>query len=256
MLVASWSEAIGEAEEVHLVDRVEHPDRRPAGRSCPPARRSPAAASDRRLSGCTRVARALPGTLRDELVHADPRGDSSRSCPYSLPCHTVDPGSGLSLGARGTLAEPLEVTWCRSAVNFVFLSLSCCFAHTFQRTGRAGPALCPGRVLLVRVPLGRPLPSTASSAGTARLCSATSSVLRARLTSPGRASSAYGLGLPDATRARHRRRADLAISRFSRRECFRTCSGSSTAQGRRISRFRDAPCCLPLRITASAPWSV
>jgi hypothetical protein len=46
---------------------------------------------------------------------------------------------------------------------FLFIRL-CSFAYSLKRTVRIGPALCPRRVLLARVPFDRPLPSTASVA--------------------------------------------------------------------------------------------
>ena len=48
----------------------------------------------------------------------------------------------------------------------------------------------------------------------------------------------------------------LQRSPGSRACCFSTCSGSSTTQGRTLTReYRERPCCLPFSQTRSAPWN-
>ena len=116
---------------------------------------------------------------------------------------------------------------------------TCCLPYSLQRTGRAGPALCPGRVLLGRVPLGQ-----------------SPSLHRLRRRLPGlvrRLHRYYGaVRLPGSV---HRRRASLDFptrpaapsatgeprtSRFSC-EVFPYVPGSSTAQDPNASRDGDAP---------------
>jgi hypothetical protein len=115
----------------------------------------------------------------------------------------------------------------------------CCLPYPLQRTGRAGPALSPGRVLLVRVPLGQ---------------SPSLHRLRPRLPGLVRRLHRYyeTVRLPGLV---HRRRASLdfptrpaALSatgepRTSRFSCevFPYVPGSSTARDPNASRASDAP---------------
>src|SRR5271167_3845318 len=70
--------------------------------------------------------------------------------------------------------------------------------YPLQRTMRAAPALGPGRVLLLRVPLGQsPSLRLLRRRLMAGLCSETSAVLRNCPTSHARSSSAYVLDFPD-----------------------------------------------------------
>jgi hypothetical protein len=73
-----------------------------------------------------------------------------------FPRHAVDPGCRFTLDSAERRVESLlrEVVEKRRKTKLP-VSLRC-FAHTIQRTGRImNPALCPGCVLLVRVPLDR-----------------------------------------------------------------------------------------------------
>ena len=144
--------------------------------------------------------------------------------------------------------------WCRSAVNRSFLSFTCCLPYPLQRTGRAVPALCPGRVLLARVPFGQ-TPSLHP--------------LRRRLPGLVRGLRRYygSVRLPASV---HHRRASLdfpmrpaapsaagerGISRFSR-EVFPYMHGVSDRAGSSASRDIDAPgVAFRLLLTASASRS-
>jgi len=117
---------------------------------------------------------------------------------------------------------------------------ACCVTYSLERTGRACPALRPGRVLLVRVPLGQP-PSLHP-------------LRRAGLRCVRMPLRYYGVvRLPTSV---HRRRASLDFparpatpsdlqavvgSPGSRARCFRACSRSLTAQGPCLSRASDRP---------------
>ena len=130
----------------------------------------------------------------------------------------------------------------------------CCLPYSLQRTGHAGPALCPGRVLLGRVPLGQ---------------SPSLHHLRRRLPGLVRRLHRYyeTVRLPGLV---HRRRASLdfptrpaALSatgepRTSRFSCevFPYVHGVFDRAGPgRISRLRCAQCCLPHIPNASASWT-
>ena len=121
-------------------------------------------------------------------------------------------------------------------MNRCFLSCLRCLTYPLERAGRAGPALCPGRVALGRVPLGQ-LPSLH------RLRRPFRGVVR-------RLRRYYGaVRLPVLV---HHRRASSDFpmrpvvcakastgSPGSRARCFRACTGSQTAQGSRPSRDGD-----------------
>ena len=196
------------------------------------------------------------GTLLVAVARADlwmfPRGLSSY-CSHVTPS---TPGAAFFLISRNASRSRSTVMWCKSALNRSFLSPERCLSHTFQRTWHTlFPALCPGRVLLVRVLLGQP-PSLhrlrrgwspalfGGFVGTMGLsdfpcpCIAglRSSTFPARPSGPsprGRTRDLPVLAHGVSTRARR----------------------SPTAQGRPAhSPWRTRPCCLPLRTTASAPW--
>ena len=73
-----------------------------------------------------------------------------------IPRHSVDPGRRLLLQLEEGGAETFLGDVMLERRELPSLVLVCSFAHTIQRTWRANfPALRPGRVLLVRVSLGR-----------------------------------------------------------------------------------------------------
>src|SRR5580692_7122816 len=96
----------------------------------------------------------------------------------------------------------------------------------------------------------RPFPPP-SPPGVASLCSMASAVLRANPTSPPFPAQDYGIQ-PFLSR-----RARVAPARWRspsfRAVDFPACAGSSTARDRhRACDWHPVPCCLPLRLTASA----
>ena len=117
--------------------------------------------------------------------------------------------------------------------------------------------LCVWHVLpRTALPLAPPLPSPPRPR--MRRCSATSSVLWASPTSPGRTSSDYGCDLADADRPgrtfQNGQPEELPVPEHV---------ASTRARGLRPRRVglglalaRPSPCCLPLISTASAPWTV
>jgi hypothetical protein len=80
-----------------------------------------------------------------------------------LPCHAVDSSSRPARDRQVGIPESFDSDVVKERSELRLPVLPCCFAYTLERTRRAGPALCPGRVLLVRVSLGQALPSTASA---------------------------------------------------------------------------------------------
>ena len=124
--------------------------------------------------------------------------------------------------------------------------------------------LCVWHVLpRTALPLAPPLPSPPRPR--MRRCSATSSVLWASPTSPGRTSSDYGCDLADADRPGRTFQNGPRGAPGSRTCGFHACERSQTTQGRVGARpapppplalARPSPCCLPLISTASAPWTV
>jgi hypothetical protein len=146
---------------------------------------------------------------------------------------------------------------------------SCCLTYPLQRTLRVGPARCPGRVLLARVPFGQP-PSLHHLLGwSPRLVAGSARVVR-------RLRRYYGsVRLPRAVR--HRRtpfgfpmrpaapsaseRSSAAavggpgISRFPSM-VVPGVHGVCRAGSGRVSRWRRARCGLSLLLTASAPRRV
>jgi len=114
-------------------------------------------------------------------------------------------------------------------VNRCFLSRSACLTHSVERTERASPARCPERVALARVPLGPPLPSPASAAGSSALfggfpgTTGRSDCPRSSIIGVCPWTSRCGLRPP--------RPQTNAGSPGSRSRCLGTCTGSLTARG-------------------------
>ena len=110
--------------------------------------------------------------------------------------------------------------------------------YPLKRTGRACPALCPGHVLLNRIPLGQP-PSLRG------LRRPSSDVVRplpryycaVRLPMPVHH---WIVSLDFPMRPWYLTRADTG-SPGSRARCFRPCLGSQTARGPHMSRASDMP---------------
>src|SRR5206468_6597465 len=148
--------ALGEGEEVGLVDRVQDLDdgalddlvfeRGNAERPLPPVRLRDETSKNRPRP--VRSPRQPSGEILEILFQ-----------PLSVvpPCLSVDPCRGVSLTREVRFAQAV------SAVDVVQerrepllpFSLSC-LSYPLERTLRAFPALSPGRVLLGRIPLGQP----------------------------------------------------------------------------------------------------
>ncbi|TFH18748.1 MAG: hypothetical protein E4H03_14330 [Myxococcales bacterium] len=72
------------------------------------------------------------------------------------PHHPVDSGQGIPPQSEECLSEPLSGNVVKKRCELRLPILPCYLAYTIQRTWHVMvPALCPGRVLLVRVPLGQ-----------------------------------------------------------------------------------------------------
>ena len=72
-----------------------------------------------------------------------------------LPRHTVDARRRALLQGLERRAQAVNIYVVEERGEPHSLVPCCCFTYTVERTRRACPALCPGRVLLVRVPLGQ-----------------------------------------------------------------------------------------------------
>src|SRR6516162_5079331 len=251
VLTASGPEAVREAEEVGFVDGIEHLDR---------------SALNDFVFQRGHTERSLPPVSLGD-VHSTHRLGSVRSTlePFSevaevflQPLAVVPPR--LTVHTRGSF--PLESEVCRTQgvqVADVVQKRSephppisgCRQTYPLQRTGRALPALSPGRVLLERIPFGR---------------SPSLRLLRRQLPGFVRRLQRYcgTVRLPVLV---HRRRTSLDFptrptapsaagehrtSRFSC-EVFPYVRGVADRAGLgRISRYRCARFCLPPLLTASA----
>ncbi len=165
---------------------------------------------------------------------------------------TVHPWSRFSLQTeigRAQCFRVIDVVQERGEPHL--LILACCLTYPLQRTGRAVPARCPGRVLLLRISLGQ-APSLHP--------------LRRRLPDFVRGLHRYYRSVRLPAFVHHRRtssdfpmrpRANSALGErgTSRFPCkvFRYVLGVSDRAGlESASRFRRIRCCLPLLLTASA----
>ena len=73
-----------------------------------------------------------------------------------LPRHPVDSGRGIPPQSEECLLEPLDGDVVKKCSELRLPVLPCYLPYTVQRIRHVMiPALCPGRVLLVRVPLGQ-----------------------------------------------------------------------------------------------------
>ena len=138
-------------------------------------------------------------------------------------------------------------------MNRSFLILSCCLTYPLQRTGRAVPARCPGRVLLWRVPFGQPPslhPLRRRLPGFVRGLHRYYGAVRLPVSVHHRRTS---LDFPMRPRYTCRLRAN-AGSPGSRARCFRACTGSLTARDLGAPRDIGAlGCGLPLLLQRRHP---
>jgi hypothetical protein len=131
-----------------------------------------------------------------------------------------------------------------------------CLSYAIQRVLQGVPALCPGLVLLLRIPLAGSLPSTLSAGLIA--CPLFEGFFGTTVPSDCLVSFIDALLPWDSHRGPSLlRRRSIPGSPGSRSWRFRACSGSWTTPGQTIaSRYRRPPCCLPHRTTASAPGTL
>ena len=232
MRAALRPESVRESEKVRVVDRAQHRDdgalddlvfqRGNAERPLPPVRLRDVRATHR---------------LRSVRPSLQPVGEvleiRLQGRPVVLPCFAIDAGRRVPLHREVGRAQPLDVVHVvEKRREPLFPVLLCCLTYTLERAGRAGPALCPGRVALGRVPLG-PLPSLPRLRRPFRgVVRRVLRVLRSGPTSRARPSSTCVFRLLDAA---------LVCAKAStgppgsRARCVRACSGSQTAQGSRPS---------------------
>jgi hypothetical protein len=155
VLAAPRAEPIREAEDVHLVDGVQHLDhgsldklvfqRGDAERPLPPV--------DLRDVHPPRRSRPVR-PLMEPCVKVEEVG--LQVLPVLLPRHPVDSWRGPLLKREVRVAKPIDGEVVEERRELCFPVLSCSLAYTVERTGRTfDPALRPGCVLLVRVPLGQ-----------------------------------------------------------------------------------------------------
>src|SRR5438270_12759988 len=71
-----------------------------------------------------------------------------------LPRHAIHAGRGFALERVVRRPERVDVEVVEERSELFLLPLPCGFPYAVQRLGHPSPALCPVRVLLVRVPLG------------------------------------------------------------------------------------------------------
>src|SRR5208337_665013 len=161
MLAASGTKAVTEPEEIFLVDRVQHLDKR---------------ALDNLVFQCGDAERALPPVeLRDIPTPRRLRsiGSSVDSAvqilkaslevmAVILPCHAIDARSRLALERQVGFPELIAVQ--ERGEPFLLLQ-PCALPYAFQAVGRAVPARCPGRASCSAFSLAPALGSTNSSAG-------------------------------------------------------------------------------------------
>ena len=130
---APGPEPVREPEEIFLVDRVQHHDRRPL---------------DNLVFQCGDRQRALPSV---RLGYVDPSGrlrpirspmDPSMQvleialevCLVVLPRHAIHARSRIPLERVERLSQASRrLMWCRSAVNCLLLPLPCCLPYALQR---------------------------------------------------------------------------------------------------------------------------
>src|SRR5208337_5160610 len=161
-----------------------------------------------------------------------------------LPRHAIDARSRLALERQVGFPELIAIDVVQERGEPFLLLQPCALPYAFQAVGRAVPARCPGRAVLLRVLLG-PRPWLHELLGR-------SPGLVARFTatmaeSDPSPSFIIGFGSsPSRCGPLTSRAAKVEVSRFPVEE-FSYMPGSSTTRDRRASPF-----CLPLMTTASA----
>lgn len=154
VLAPPRAEPVGEAKEVFFVDGVEHLDdgsldefvfqRGNAERPLPSVR-----LRDVRPTRWLRTVRSLVQSLMQVSKLLFEPG------LVLLPRHSVHPGRCFLLQTEERFPEPIDGDVVEERGEPHTPIPPCCLTYTVQRTRRACPALCPGRVLLVHVPLSQ-----------------------------------------------------------------------------------------------------
>jgi hypothetical protein len=153
VLAAVWSETIRKAQEVFLIDLVEHPhhdlldhlvlhggDAQRAhatigfGNVDPPRRLRPVGAL---MNPLMQVHQAI---FQVDFV--------------LLPCRAINTCGSLTLQGVEALPQAIEGDKVQQGGEPRTSFPTCCHTHTEQRGRHVGPALSPGRGLLIGVPLG------------------------------------------------------------------------------------------------------
>ena len=145
------AKSIRETAEVTFVDDIEYlgnctldssSDAMPSAR-CPPSDFGMCSAG-----GLCSVGPAMEATV--EILDIRPQ-----IYTVILPSYAVDTSARLTFERQERSLESFSSEMAEQIVESDFLVPSCELTYTVQRTGHALPALCPGRVLLVRVSLGQ-----------------------------------------------------------------------------------------------------
>ena len=153
VLAASGPEPVREPEEVLLVDRVQHRDRRPLDDLI-------LQSGDRqRPLSSVRLRYVRPaGRLGPVRSSVDPFVQILEPvleiCLVVPPCQPIHAGSGVALERVERRPEQIDADMVEERGELFLLPLPCDLPYAIQRLGHACPVLCPARALLVRVPLG------------------------------------------------------------------------------------------------------
>ena len=148
-------EPVGEADEVLFVDRVENLGGRSLDdlvfqRGDPQGPLRPIRLRDENASRRLRPVRSPVNAaveISEPFLHL---------LGVVLPRFSIDPRRGVSAQRQERIPKAIEVHVVKKRSEPNLPVLSCELTYTVQRTGHALlPALSPGRVLLIRVPLGQ-----------------------------------------------------------------------------------------------------
>src|SRR5580700_8664668 len=251
MLAASWPEPVREAQKVRFVDGVQHLDRgtlddlvfqrRYSERSLPPV--------GLRYIHPTHRLRSVASSLQPFGKVLEIPLQFLAVVPPRLPIHARRSFLLQTEVGHAQRFQVVDVVQERREPQL--LIPCCCLTYPPERTGRVGPALYPGRVLLGQVPFGQTL---------------SLHPLRRRLSGIVRGLRRYCRSVRLPSSVRHRRRSldfpmrprttaalgEPGISRFPREVSVYVHGVSDRAGLWHTSRYRCARWGLPLSPTASA----
>src|SRR5208337_1454463 len=156
-----------------------------------------------------------------------------------LPRHAINARSRLALERQVGFPELIAIDVVQERGEPFLLLQPCALPYAFQAVGRAVPARCPGRAVLLRVLLGpRPWLHELLRRSPGLVRSLHSDSWRS-LTPRPRASSASARRLPDADRSPHAR--PRSRSPGFRSRSFRTCQGLRPRRTGRALALTRAP---------------